>query len=96
MLKAKPSYKNVDLNGTGIPPSTLIFNLSLCRYYKFLWSKCKGLCLNKVVQSFWVVQLLRLISNKIVDKSFKVITNLDDLKILFPGNTILEENSGTS
>ena len=42
VLKAKSSLKNVDLNVTGIPPGTTIFvNQSLCRYYKFLWSKCK-------------------------------------------------------
>ena len=53
VLKAKPSLKNVDLNGTVIPPSTPIFvNQSLCRYYKFLWSKCKKLWLNKVFESF--------------------------------------------
>ena len=55
VLKAKPGLKNVDLNGTGIPPVTPIFvNQSLCKHYKFLWSKCKKLCLNKVVESFWV------------------------------------------
>ena len=42
VLKAKSSLKNVDLNVTGIPPGTPIFvNQSLCRYYKFFWSKCK-------------------------------------------------------
>ena len=37
VLKAKPSLKNADLTGTGIPPGTSIFaNQNLCRYYKFL------------------------------------------------------------
>ena len=50
VLKAKPSLKNVNLNGTGTPPGTPIFvNQSLCS-----WSKCKRLWLNKVVESFWV------------------------------------------
>ena len=50
VLKAKPSLKDVNLNGTGIPPGTPIFvNQSLCR-----WSKCKRLWLNKVVELFWV------------------------------------------
>ena len=50
VLKAKPSLKNFNLNGTGTPPGTPIFvNQSLCS-----WSKCKRLWLNKVVESFWV------------------------------------------
>ena len=50
VLKAKPSLKNVNLNGTGTPPGTPIFvNQSLCS-----WSKCKRLWLNKVIESFWV------------------------------------------
>ena len=53
MLKASPSLKSVDLDGTGIPPSTPIFvNQSLCRCFKFLWSKCKKRWLNKAVESF--------------------------------------------
>ena len=64
VLKAKPSLKNVDLNGTGIPPGTPIFvNQSLCRYHKFLWSKCKKFWLNKVVESFLGIK--RLVSNKV-------------------------------
>ena len=43
VLKAKPSLKNVDLNGTGIPPDTPIFvNQSPCKYYKFLSSNAKN------------------------------------------------------
>ena len=42
VLKTKPSLKNVDVNETGLPPGTHKFvNQALCRYYKFLWSKCK-------------------------------------------------------
>ena len=44
VLKTKPSLKNVDVNETGIPPDIQKFvNHSLCKYYKFLWSKCKKL-----------------------------------------------------
>ena len=95
VLKAKSSLKNADLNETGIPPGTPIFvNQSLCRYHKFLWSKCKKLWLNKVVESFWVSKGSCRI--RLLDKSVEVITHIDDLKILFPGNLILEENSGNS
>ena len=64
VLKAKSSLKNADLNGTGIPPGTPIFvNQSLCRYHKFLWSKCKKFWLNKVVEPFLGIK--RLVSNKV-------------------------------
>ena len=95
VVKAKSSLKNVDLNGTGIPSGTpIIVNQSLCRYYNFLLSKCKRLWLNKVVESFWDSKGSCQIT--LLDKSVKVITHFDDLKILFPGNPILEENSGSS
>ena len=83
VLKAKPSLKNVDLNGTGIPPDTPTFvNQSPCKYYKFLSSKCKNFWLNKVVESFWVSKSSFQI--RLLDKSIKVITHFDDLKVLFP------------
>ena len=95
VLRAKSSLKNVDLNGTWIPPSTLIFvKQSLYRYYTFLWSKCQILWLSKIVESIWVSKGSCRI--RLLDKSVKVITHIDDLKILFPGNPILEENSGNS
>ena len=94
-VKNVKNLKNVDLNGTWIPPSTLIFvKQSLCRYYTFLWSKCQILWLNKIVESIWVSKSSCRI--RLLDKSVKVITHIDDLKILFPGNLILEENSGNS
>ena len=93
VLKAKPNLKYVDLTGTGIPPGTPIFvNKSLCRYYTFLLSKYKKHWLNKVVESFWISKGLCQI--RLLDTSVKVITHIDDLKITFLGNPILEENSG--
>ena len=44
----------------------------------------------------WTRLLSRSGIQKARDKSVKVITHFDDLKILFPGNPILEENSGSS
>ena len=67
---------------------------SVCRYYIFLWSKCKKLYLNTVVESFWVSKGSYRI--RLHDKSVKVITHFDDLKTLFPENPVLEENSGSS
>ena len=83
MLKAKPSLKNVELIGAGI------LSQSLCRYYKSLWIKCKKLWLSKVVELFWFSKVS--CRRSLLDKSVKAITDIDNLKILFPGNPILEE-----
>ena len=69
VLNAKPSLKNVDLNGTGIPPGSPIFvSQSLRRYYKFLLSKCKRLWLNNVVESFFSLEIQSLKKIQVVHK----------------------------
>ena len=87
VLKSKSSYKNVDVTENGIPLNTNIFvNPSLCRCYKFLWSKCKKLSLNEVIESFWESKdscWIRLIHN-----SIKIIAHFEDL---FPGHAVLEK-----
>ena len=74
VLKAKTSLKNADLSVTDISPGRPIFVIkSVRRYYKRLWSKCKKLWLNKVVESFWVSKGSCQI--RLFDKSVKVITH---------------------
>ena len=84
----KKSLKNVNLDRTGLPPSTSLFlNPSLCSYYKYLWSKCKALWSSKLISSFWVSNgSLRM---KLGDDTVKPVTHKDDLKVLFSGNPIL-------
>ena len=95
VLKAKSSFKNIDVTENGIPPNTPIFvNQNLYSYYKFLWLKCKKPWLNKVIESYWVSKgscRIRLIGN-----SVKIIPHIEDLKSLFPGYVILEENANSS
>ena len=93
VLKAKSSFKTADVTEHVTSPSTPIFlNQSLCSYYKFLWSKCKKLWLNKVIETFWVSKGSCRI--RLVDNSVKIITHIGDLKNLFPGHSILMENAG--
>ena len=91
VLKSKLSFKNADVTKkNGISPNISIFvNQSLCSYYKFLWSKCKKLWLNKVVESFWVSKGSCRI--RLIDNSVKIITHIKDLKSLFPGHAILRK-----
>ena len=94
VLKAKSSFKNADVTKNGIPPNTAIFvNQSLCRYYKFLWSKCKILWLNKIIESFLASKGLCRI--RLIDNSVK-LSDIEHLKSLFPGHEILEENAVSS
>ena len=95
VLKVKSSFENADVTENGIPRNTPIFvNQSLCSYYKFLWSKCKRLWLNKVMESFWLSKGSCRI--RLVDNSVKIITYIEDLKSLFPAHAILEENATSS
>ena len=95
VLKAKSSFKNIDVTENGIPPNTPIFvNQNLYSYCKFLWLKCKKPWLNKVIESYWVSKgscRIRLIGN-----SVKIIPHIEDLKSLFPGYVILDENANSS
>ena len=96
VLKAKSSFKNADVtkkNGISLNISIFV-NQSLCSYYKFLWSKCKKLWLNKVVESFWVSKGSCRI--RLIDNSVKIITHIEDLKSLFPEHAIVEENASSS
>ena len=87
-MNKKKSLKNANLDGTGLPPSTSLFiNPSLCSYYKYLWSKCKALWSVKLISSFWISNSsLRV---KLGDNAVKSVTHKDDLKVLFPGYSIL-------
>ena len=60
----------------------LYLSTKVCKYYKFLSSKCKKFWLNKVLESFWVSKSSCRI--RLLDKSVKVITHFDNLKVLFP------------
>ena len=85
ILKAKSSFKNAYVTENGIPPNTPIFlNQSLCSYDKFLWSKCKKIWLNRVIELFWVPN--RSCRMRLVDNSVKIITHIEDIKSLFPGH----------
>ena len=88
VMNKKKSLKNANLDGTGLSPSTSLFiNSSLCSYYKYLWSTCKGLWSSKLISSFWVSNgSLRI---KLGDNTVKSVTHKDDLNALFPGNPIL-------
>ena len=93
--KAKPSLKNADLTGTVLPPDIPIFvNRTLWKYAKFLCSKYKKTRLDKMVESSQVQK--RSCRIRLVNKSAKIIGHISDLKILFSGNSILEENLGNS
>ena len=87
VLKAKWSFKNADATENEIPP--LFVNQSLyLAYYKFLGSKCK-----KVIESFWVSK--GSCQTRLMDNSVKIIIHIEDLKRLFLGHAILEENGSS-
>ena len=88
VMNKKKSLKDVNLDGTGLSPSTSLFiNPSPWSYYKYLWSTCKALPSDKLISSFWVSNgSLRI---KLVNNTVKSVIHKDDLKVLFPSNPIL-------
>ena len=73
----------------------VFINDSLCKYYKYLWSKCNKLLNAHFIQSFWISNgTLRV---KLTESSHpKSILHLVDLEEMFPGNPLLadEKNEG--
>ena len=87
--KVKKNLKGIDLSSTGIK-SPVYINESLCKYYKMLWRKCKKLCVNKLIHSFWVSNgsiRLKLSDN---ERSY-MITHINDLEEVFPGNEFIRD-----
>ena len=95
ILKAKSSFKNSDVTENGIPPNTPIFvNQSLCSYFKLLWSKCKKLLFKQSHKI--ILAIKRFLSVRLIDNLVKIISDIKDPKILFPGHAVLEENASSS
>ena len=87
--KVKKNLKGIDLSSTGIK-SPVYINESLCKYCKMLWRKCKKLCVNKLIHSFWVSNgsiRLKLSDN---ERSY-MITHINDLEEVFPGNEFIRD-----
>ena len=62
--QAKKKLKTTNLSAMGISQPVFV-NDSLCKYYKFLWSKCKKLLNGRFMQRFWISNgTLRLKLNK--------------------------------
>ena len=81
--------KGMDLSLIGIRSPVYLID-SLCKYYKMLWRKCKKLCVNKFIHSFWVSNgsiRLKLPDN---ERSY-MITHISDLEELFPGNEFIRD-----
>ena len=55
VMKNKTKLKNINSDTFGLPSGCKIYiNESLCKYYKYLWMKCKRLQIRNCIQSFWV------------------------------------------
>ena len=91
--KQKKKLKSADLNSIGIT-NPIFINDSLCKYYKYLWSKCKKLLNGGFIQGFWVTNgILRV---KLTDSSRpRNITHIVDLEEMFPSNPLLADEQNT-
>ena len=82
VMKNKQKLKNIDSSALGLPSGCRIYiNESLCKYYKYLWWKCKLLLSRKCIDSFWVTN--GSIRIKLVEGDVKPIGHYADLEELF-------------
>ena len=87
----KKKLKSIDSKTFGLPSGCKIYiNESLCKYYKYLWMKCKLLQARDCIQSFWVVNG----SIRIKHQSDEVtpVTHIDDLLKHFTGEDLREDD----
>ena len=92
--KAKRKLKTTDLNSIGITNPVYV-NDSLCKYYKYLWSKCKKFLNGRYIHSFWISN--GTIRIKLHESSTpKNISHFVDLEEMFPGHPLLadDQNQG--
>ena len=91
ILLNQNKLKSLKQESVNLPEEANVFiNESLCLYYKKLWSKCRNLWGAGHISAFWVSKgLLRI---KLSNESVSIITHDCDLKKLFPGNPLIEDN----
>ena len=59
VLRKKKKSKNIDSSKFDFNAGVKLYiNESLCPYYRGLWGKCKKLCLNKVIFSFYTINCI--------------------------------------
>ena len=83
VLRNKNKNKNFNRWSIGIDSNKVFINEVLCRYYKFLWSKCKKLRAEKWIEAFWVSNgqiKLRIEPEGAVSR----ISHIQDLQKLLP------------
>ena len=91
ILLNKNKLKNLKPEAVNLLGETNVFiNESLCLYYKKLLSKCKKLWVAGHISAFWVSK--GLLKIKLVNESVPITTHNCDLKKLFPGHSLIEDN----
>ena len=91
ILLYKNKLINLKTELVNLPGEINVFkNESLCFHYKKLWSKCKNLWGAGHISAFWVSKgFLRI---KLSNESVSMITHYCNLKKLFPGYPLTEDN----
>ena len=83
VLKEKKKFSSIDPRSIDIPSGKAYLNESLCKYYKFLWSKCKQLWCDEWIDSFWVFNGQLKVKDLDEQKIYS-ICDIADLQKLFP------------
>ena len=92
VMKNKKKLKSLKPKNTGFPSGSKIYiNESLCKYYKYLWRKCKLLQTRGSIQSLWVTNG----SIRIRHQNDKVtsITHIEDLERHYLEEDLCDNNN---
>ena len=88
-MRVKKDLKDLDATDLDLPAGTKLYiNDSLCPYYKGLWNETKKLWNKKKILSYFTVS--GTVRIRLQEKGpYSIITHIDDLKELFPGEDFL-------
>ena len=90
IIKNKSKLKQINTSSINLPAHCKLYiNESLCKYYKYLWWKCKLLQSRDCIDSFWVTN--GSIRIKLVDGNVKPIGHYEDLQALFLEEDLQED-----
>ena len=93
VMNNKKKLKSMKPQNIGLPSGCKIYiNESLCKYYKYLWWKCKLLQTRGSIQSFWVTNGSIRIRHQ--NDEVTSVTHIEDLEQHFLEEDLCNNNDG--
>ena len=93
VMSNKKKIKSMKLQNIGLPSNScnIYINKSLCKYYKYLWWKCKLLQTPGSIQSFWVTNVSIQIRHQ--NDEVTCVTRIEKLERHFLKDDLCDNNN---